>query len=61
MVWMKCEKCGYEFNYLDPSGTRQYFVVELRSEMNRGATAKVAYCQECAPFGNTKIPGKLGV
>jgi hypothetical protein len=56
---MKCEKCDYEFNYNDPSGTKSYFVIEQRNEMTRGRSDMVAYCRSCAPFGNTKIPGKL--
>ena len=56
---VECEKCGYEFNYLDPDGTRQYYIIQLRNEMSRGSNGKVAYCKDCAPFGNTKIPGKL--
>lgn len=56
---MECEKCGHEFNYDDPSGTRSYYVVEMHSEAYHGRKGVVAYCLDCAPFGNTKIPGKL--
>ncbi len=55
----ECEKCGYEFNYNDPSATRSYYRIEKRSEAIHGQRGMVAYCIGCAPFGNTKIPGKL--
>lgn len=55
----KCEKCGYEFNYDDPSGTRSYYRIEMQNEVYRGRTSSVVYCKGCAPFGNTKIPAKL--
>jgi hypothetical protein len=55
----KCAKCGYEFNYLDPTGTKEYYLVELRNEMTKGSRGTVVYCKECAPFGNTKIPDQV--
>lgn len=56
---MKCEKCDYEFDYQDPSATKSFYVIERRSEAFHGAGGTIAFCQSCAPFGNTKIPGKL--
>jgi len=56
---MECEKCGYEFSYQDPSATRSYYVIGEENEAFRGREKTIAYCKQCAPFGNTKIPGKL--
>lgn len=56
---MQCEDCGYEFNYRGSTGTRSYYVIEVRNEMTRGTDGKIAYCRSCAPFGNTNIPDKL--
>lgn len=55
----ECIDCGYEFNYNDPSATRSFFRIELRNEVVRGRIGAITYCKECAPFGNTKIPGRL--
>ena len=55
----KCEKCGHEFDYNDPSATKQFYEINLRSELTRGYSKSITYCRGCAPFGNTKIPEKL--
>lgn len=56
---MNCEKCGYEYNYDDPTASRTYYTVEEKNEMTHGRSGVVAYCKKCAPFGNTKIPTKF--
>jgi hypothetical protein len=56
---MKCEKCGHEFNYENPTETKSFYVIERRSEMYRGNSGSVAFCKGCAPFGNTKIPEQI--
>jgi len=56
---VECEKCGYQFNYNDPSATRSYYAIESRTEATKGRNGKVVYCRKCAPFGNTKIPEKI--
>lgn len=57
----ECVDCGKEFNYYDPNGNGRYYIIELRNESTRGEEGRIAYCTECAPFGNTSVPSKLGV
>jgi hypothetical protein len=56
-----CTKCGKTFNYLNPECNDDYYVVQRRSARYRGSLNSVVYCENCAPFGNTKIPGQLGM
>lgn len=55
----ECAKCGHEFDYEHPAATKQYYQIEMKSEMYHGRSGVVFYCKECAPFGNTKIPEKI--
>lgn len=54
----RCEGCGDRIN-VEPGSNDDYIKITRKREGERGVGSTIYYEYECAPLGNTCIPGLL--